>query len=371
MIEAKATSTDYGLGPHTYPRGWFVVAEASELDSGPVALEFFGKEFVLYRGESGRVIALDAYCKHMGTHLAKSTSAHIVIKNEQIVGDSILCPYHAWQYGPEGKLENIPYDSICPKSGNIDAHEVREVMGCIMMWHDEEGQGPDYEPPYLPAWDDERAVHWELDHLGIIPVHGLEILDNICDVRHLGPTHGSPCEYFENEFIDNMVIQRQGGFLDLYQSHLDTVTWYTGPGILLSKQTFSGLVMYELIAATPVRDGITKAWHGVLSFAESVPATAEDKARAKELQAGALEAFATDFQVWEHKKPALKVLQTPKDGQFRKARTWAGQFYMNREDAAEVQKKLNGVQPVKGFPQPTMEAREAGFEDDCFKLMEK
>lgn len=64
MTEVKARSADYGLGPYTYPRGWFVVAESSELDNGPMAVSYFGKEFALYRGESGRIVMLDAYCKH-------------------------------------------------------------------------------------------------------------------------------------------------------------------------------------------------------------------------------------------------------------------------------------------------------------------
>lgn len=373
MPAKKAKSADYGLGPNDFPRGWFVVAEANELDEGrTLAVTFFEKDFAIYRGESGRVVVLDAYCKHMGTHLTASKSAHIVASGNQIVGDSIRCPYHAWQYGADGQLEDIPFEEgPCPKSAALDSYHVKEVMGCIMMWHDPEGGDPDYLPPFLPAWDDERAVHWELDHLGEVNMHNLEILDNICDIRHLGPTHGSPCEYFENEFQDHVVIQRQGGFLDLYQSHLDTVTWYTGPGILLSKQTFGGVVMYEFIAGTPVSNGTTKAWHGALSFAQNVPHTEEDIQTAKALQAGVLEAFATDFEVWKNKSAAVKVMQSKHDGNFRAVRDWAGQFYMPREDAKAVQEKHNGVLPVRAFPQPTMEARDNGFEEDCFKVFEK
>lgn len=369
-IIAKAKGTDYGLGPYTFPRGWFVIAEASELDNGPIGVTFFDKDYVVYRGESGRVVVLDAYCKHMGTHLAKSTSAAVVQSGNQIVGDSILCPYHAWQYGPDGKLEDIPFDDVCPKSGSLDSYHVKEIMGCIMMWHDEEEGEPAFPPPYLPDWDFDNTVPWILDHLGEIPLHNLEVLDNICDIRHLGPTHGSPCEYFENEFRDHVVIQRQGGFLDLYQAHLDTVTWYTGPGLLLSKQTFGEVTMFEFIASTPVSDGVIKAWHGALCYSANVPPGDEDIAIARQLQAGVLEAFATDFQVWAHKKPALKVMQSPKDGNFRATREWANQFYMPRAEAKGVQEKFNGVLPVKDFPQPTMEAREAGFEDNCYKVYE-
>ncbi len=367
MNEIKARTADYGLGPYTYPRGWFVIAEASQLSQGPMALRYFGKEFALYRGESGRIVLLDAYCKHMGTHLTKSLSAHIVVSNQNIVGDSILCPYHAWQYGPDGDLESIPYEpGLCPKSANIKSYPVRELMGLVLMWHDPEGGEPDFDPPYLPAWDKENAVHWQLDHLGQVPIHQLEILDNMTDVRHLGPTHGSPCEYFENEFRGHISIQRQGGTLATYNAHLDTVTWYTGPGILLSKQTYHDVTIFELICNTPIEDGLTEAWHGVLSFANNVPPSTRDLVAARQAQDAALAAFATDFEVWKHKVPAIKVLQTKHDGQFKTQRKWVSQFYMSAEDASALQQELDGVHTIENFPQPTFEAREAGFEEDCF-----
>ena len=64
-----ATAAEYGLGPNTYPRGWFIVAESHEIDNGPIGVTFFGRDFALYRGESGKPVMLDAYCKHMGTCL--------------------------------------------------------------------------------------------------------------------------------------------------------------------------------------------------------------------------------------------------------------------------------------------------------------
>ena len=57
-----ALATDYNLGPNTFPRGWFVIAESSELDASPLAIHFFGEDLALYRGESGKPVLLDAYC---------------------------------------------------------------------------------------------------------------------------------------------------------------------------------------------------------------------------------------------------------------------------------------------------------------------
>lgn len=362
-----AKSVEYGLGPETFPRGWFVVAESSELDKGPMAVTYFGRDFALYRGESGRPVMLDAYCAHMGTHLTAGNSAMIVKNGHQIEGDSIRCPYHAWRYGPDGQIDDIPYhDGACPKSGAIRSYPVRDVLGCVMMWFDPTGGEPDFDPPHVPIWDDPACIHGQLDHLGQLNIHNLEIIDNMADVRHLGPTHGSPCEYFENEFRNHVLIQRQGGHLQLYNAHLHTATWYTGPGVLLSKQTFNGVEMFEMICNTPVDDGVTKAWHGVIMKGQNVPPSAEDIANQKAAQAAVLEAFATDFEIWKNKRPALKVMQLKKDGPFNMVRKWVGQFYKPREEAKLVQQELNGVHAVLDMPQPSKSWQEQGFEIGLF-----
>ena len=239
-------------------------------------------------------------------------------------------------------------------------------MGCVMMWFDPEGGEPDFEPPYLKMWDDPRCVHWKLDHLGQINIHNLEVLDNMADVRHLGPTHGAPCEYFENEFRNHVVIQRQGGWIQHYDAHLITQTWYTGPGILLSKQCYKDVEMFELIANTPVDDGVTKAWHAVLMCGKNAPPSKADVAAQRAAQEGALAAFATDFEIWKNKRPALKVMQLKTDGPFNTVRKWVSQFYMPREQARQLQQELNGVYPVLNFPQPSDEIRNRGNAEGLF-----
>lgn len=349
-----AKAAEYNLGPNTFPRGWFIVAESKELNkSGTMKVRFFGQNLALYRGESGNPVLLDAYCAHMGTHLTGSNSAMIVKNGLQIEGDSIRCPYHGWRYNPEGHVDDIPYsDAPYPKSASIRSYPVVDNMGCIMAWYDPDGHEPAYDVPFLPQWDDSRWVNWELDHLGELPIHPQEILDNMADVRHLGPTHGAPSEYFENEFIDHICVQRQGGEMQLYDTYLYTTTWYTGPGILLSKQVFAGNVIFELIANTPVEDGVSKCWHGILFQGNEEVATEADKEAAKAAQAGALEAFAADFNVWQNKRPAIKIMQLKTDGPFRTVRKWYSQFYAEPETAEAIRKELNGIVHTQSMPTP-------------------
>ena len=73
-------------------------------------------------------------------------------------------------------------------------------------------------------------------------------------------------------------------------------------------------------------------------------ATDEDREAARQAQAGALEAFGADFNVWANKQPALKIMQLKTDGPFRTGRKWYSQFFATPDDAAAVQKELNGIQ---------------------------
>jgi 3-ketosteroid 9alpha-monooxygenase subunit A len=218
-----------------------------------------------------------------------------------------------------------------------------------MAWYDPDDREPDYEAPKLPEWDDSQWVRWELDHLGELNIHPQEIIDNIVDVQHLGPTHGAPSEYFENEIRDHVCIQRQGGPMQLYETYLNTSTWYTGPGILLSKQEFAGMVIFELIANTPVEDGVVKCWHGCLVKGSAKIATEADIVMAREAQAGALEAFSADFNIWQNKRPALKIMQLKTDGPFRTGRKWYSQFYVSPDDVQAIQQETNGMHLTEGL----------------------
>ncbi|MBT6125308.1 MAG: (2Fe-2S)-binding protein, partial [Halieaceae bacterium] len=194
--------------------------------------------------------------------------------------------------------------------------------------------------------------NWKLDHLGVLDIHSQEILDNMADCRHLGPTHGAPSEYFENEITNEVYVQRQGGPMQLYETYLYTTTWYTGPGILLSKQVWSDTVVFELIANTPVEDGKTQCWHGCLYKGSANPTTAEDAEVALGIQAGALEAFGADFNVWANKRPALTIMQMKTDGPFRTGRKWYSQFFATPEDAATIRAEVNGTHSTVGMASP-------------------
>src|SRR5438105_1020968 len=86
---------------------WYVAAWDYELIDGKLlARTILEKPLVLYRGDSGRVVALDNRCCHRGAKLS----------NGRREGDDIRCMYHGLKFDPGGKCIQIPgQDNIPPK----------------------------------------------------------------------------------------------------------------------------------------------------------------------------------------------------------------------------------------------------------------
>ena len=157
-----ATSAEYGLGEFAFPRGWFAVANGSEVTRKPMAVHYFGQDMVLYRGESGRVVMLDAYCPHMGTHLASGPNSATAKAATHMEGDNIRCPFHAWRFGPDGVCNEIPYhDGPIPAAARIRSWPVEERYGIVFAWHDPEGLEPNFDIIAFPEWDDREWVRWD------------------------------------------------------------------------------------------------------------------------------------------------------------------------------------------------------------------
>lgn len=345
-----AKTADYNIGEYTYPRGWFMIAESAEATIKPTTVKYFGEEMVMYRGESGRVVLVEAYCPHMGTHLAKNETSYVVMEGEHIEGDSIRCPYHGWRFTPEGVCDEIPYSPApIPEKACIKSWPTREWGGCIFMWYDPENMAPDYDLPELVEWEDEAWVNWKIDHLGELDCHPQEIIDNMADKAHLPPIHGSTnMEYFENEINDHIIIQRlAAGHKTLSDDVMYNDTWYTGPGILLSRM-LGDHPSLMLITHTPIEDGVVRAWHALLVKSQNDVATDEDVVTARAYQESSRLAFLQDFEIWTHKRPCFQPMQVVGDGPFGKARIWYQQFYHPRDKAVEFQAKSNGNYVTKG-----------------------
>jgi nitrite reductase/ring-hydroxylating ferredoxin subunit len=122
------------------PSGWYMIGWSWDFPVGePKALSYFGEELVAYRGASGDLHVLSAYCRHMGAHLGHGGC---------VEGDSIRCPYHGWLWDRDGRNVEIPYSSP-DKMGRLTlgAWPTREIDGTCLVYYSADGSAPLYELP--------------------------------------------------------------------------------------------------------------------------------------------------------------------------------------------------------------------------------
>ncbi len=165
-----------------YPNGWARVGLSEELPVGGVeAIRYFGRELVLFRTESGEAQVLDAYCRHLGAHLAHGG---------KVEGEGIRCPFHAWHWNSAGRCIDIPYAKKIPPKAQIRAWQTCERNGFIFIWYHGEGAPADEVVPELPehndpAWSPYFRLRWK------IRGRGYDMGENTVDDVHFHYLHGA------------------------------------------------------------------------------------------------------------------------------------------------------------------------------------
>ena len=357
-----AKSEEYGLGEYAFPRGWFAVANSSEVGRKPMSIHYFGKDMVLYRGASGRVVMLDAYCPHMGTHLASGPNSYTSTSDSYLEGDNIRCPFHAWRFGADGVCNNIPYfDGPIPPKARLKSWRVEERYGIVFAWHDPEELDPDFEVPDFPEWNDPRAIRWkELEYLCDLH-HPIEIFDNMSDVAHLYFLHGTKADRYENEYVGHILHQRESslpaGEVTMIGRRMTTLAGYIGPGIAFGR--FVELQAFQIICITPIDDGSCRLWQaGMVKPPADMDREAAQQYR-DALSRSFGEGLLRDGEIWKTKKAAINIIQLPSDGPFRQSRVWYSQFFNPRAKAAEIVGRVAGRHYAKGTPSFTPETEAA------------
>jgi phenylpropionate dioxygenase-like ring-hydroxylating dioxygenase large terminal subunit len=98
---------------------WHPVAFSADVTDQPAHADLLGEPLVLWRGRDGTPRAMSDVCIHRGTALSLG----------KVIGDEIVCPYHAWRYGPGGRCTAIPQladPTRVPAKARISAFRVCE-----------------------------------------------------------------------------------------------------------------------------------------------------------------------------------------------------------------------------------------------------
>ena len=87
---------------HLFRSAWQVVCHVNDVPKPGdyYTLKFLDELVFAVRGDDGRVRAFHNVCRHRASRLLSEDRGNC--------GHRIVCPYHAWSYGLDGRLANVP-----------------------------------------------------------------------------------------------------------------------------------------------------------------------------------------------------------------------------------------------------------------------
>lgn len=317
------TSPRYPMTP--FPNGWFQVGYSDELEVGHVEpLHYFGRDFVMFRGNDGVARVFDAFCPHLGAHLGYGG---------KVEGDGIRCPFHGWRYDGSGKCAEIPYGKRIPPSARLHAHPVVERNGLVMLWHHAGAQAPDWEVPVvaeynLEGWTPYVKRRWK------IRTHNQDMAENSVDQAHFRYVHGTltvprseaktdgPCLHV----FSQMKMGTPAGEVD---GIIESKSWGFGFG----QVSFRGIVETSLVTSVTPIDGEFVD----VRFSFSVKSLGDERTTrgvGKALIADIDKQMREDIPIWENKAFLERPVLCDGDGPIGVFRSWCKQFYSETAQAA-------------------------------------
>ena len=160
--------------------GWYWLCRSSEIRRGKVrAMRLAGRELAVYRGANGAVVALDAYCTHMGAHLAEG----------RVEGDGLRCFFHRWRYGPDGRCTDIPCLEGKPGARmRVKCWPTAERYGMVWLWT---GEHAAHDVPEVPELAGQPCMALIANRFRK-RCHPNVVLVNAIDEQHFHSVHHLP-----------------------------------------------------------------------------------------------------------------------------------------------------------------------------------
>ena len=318
--------------PPPFPNGWFSLCSSNSVKKGQVIeVDAFGEKLAVFRGQDGKVGVLDVYCPHLNANLAGG----------KVIGNHLVCPFHAWEFNTDGNCAHIPYCEKVPAVATAKKWIAKEDWGLILVWYHTENEVPSWNTDgYLPELKDYKFHSKTSDTLRI---HLQDFAENGADYAHFNYIHNLITIPIANRMVDvkhTVNIEFGEGdekhmasftnYANLFWKRSDkeiphaggkaVVTFY-GPGFLVFKFTTKVGCMLLIKTFTPL--GVLKVRMDDYVYAPKVTFNLAIKYLLGEASAQ----FHDDIAIWERKNYAIKPMLVKSDGPIMKMRAWYSQFY--------------------------------------------
>jgi phenylpropionate dioxygenase-like ring-hydroxylating dioxygenase large terminal subunit len=156
---------------------WYVAAFSAQIGRTPLKRKILGRNIVIFRTESGRVVALDDRCAHRSFPLSRG----------RLEGDTLVCGYHGFRYDTQGDCIQIPSQAHCPKGIGVRSYAVIERGPLIWIWMgnaESASQSRLADQPWMMTQQWECSQGYFALRASYVSLH-----ENLMDLTHLSYLH--------------------------------------------------------------------------------------------------------------------------------------------------------------------------------------
>jgi phenylpropionate dioxygenase-like ring-hydroxylating dioxygenase large terminal subunit len=239
------------------PNFWYPVEYVGAVGIGQIKeVTFWGKDFALFRGQDGRLRAIENRCAHRQLKLTAG----------EVRGCQVVCPYHGWSFDGDGRLVDIPHELFDKNMPNIRLpdFEVRERYGLIWLFPGERERAASVAMPEIPELEGPNA--W-----ACVPVdftwkaHHSMIIDNVSDFTH--EYLHRKYEPFKNPRLTHLAVEGDKVFVE-YDTEVAAGKFYSSFVPRASADTSHMRLCYEYPHQWSNTDDWIKHWCLVLPIDE-------------------------------------------------------------------------------------------------------
>ena len=170
-----------------YINFWYPIAKSEDIVTyEPHRTQLLGQQLIAFRDSDGAAHVLSDVCIHRGGALGKGW----------VRDDTVVCPYHGWQFAGNGKCTHIPTldDETVPARAKVDSYPVQEKYGIVFAFL---GDLPEEDRPPLCEIEEYGKEGWRANKLLVFELNAFyeRSIENGLDPSHnefVHPAQGSP-----------------------------------------------------------------------------------------------------------------------------------------------------------------------------------
>ncbi len=213
---------------------WQIVCHVSDIarPGDWHSIDYLGESIIVVRADDGAVRAFANVCRHRAMRLVEGASG---------CAKKLVCPYHAWTYGLDGRLTGVPmrgdYPALDMAKNGLEQVDVDIWQGFVFVRLEDDG-GPSVATMMAPYADEIAPYRFE-DLRTISParerrrsVNWKNVGDNYSDNLHIPVAHDGLTRLFGASYaieaepwVDKMsgrLVERHAAssWENFYQRHL-------------------------------------------------------------------------------------------------------------------------------------------------------